>query len=220
MADKLMAASEQESKVLQSQNLIENAKEQIKAKREDEKEQKEIQAANHGLISTSRKPPHVIEGENAKAYVNHVIDKGAEFAETHKMMQDELERQKIKERKAVKEAIDNSPGASSHHLAAKTQSKKAGSDSEESSSESESSDEEDNKKVAHPQVKKAPPPKKAAPKPAPKPVQKLVSKPTTPKPAAKKSAPAKRSESSSSGSSSESDMDEEEAEAAAASRDR
>jgi hypothetical protein len=51
--------------------------------------------ANNGLIATNRKPAHVIEGENAKAYVEHVIDKGEEFAETHKQVQDELEKEKV-----------------------------------------------------------------------------------------------------------------------------
>jgi hypothetical protein len=45
---------------------------------------KDILLAKNGLIATDIKPPHVIEGENAKAYVDHVTEKGAEFAETHK----------------------------------------------------------------------------------------------------------------------------------------
>jgi hypothetical protein len=45
---------------------------------------KDILQAKTGFIVTDAKPAHVIEGENAKAYVNHVIEKGAEFAETHK----------------------------------------------------------------------------------------------------------------------------------------
>jgi hypothetical protein len=49
--------------------------------------------ANSGLISKSRTPVHVIEGENAKAYINHVITKSEEFAETHKQMQDQLEKE-------------------------------------------------------------------------------------------------------------------------------
>ena len=35
-------------------------------------------------MATDAKPAYVIEGENAKAYMNHVLEKGAEFAETHK----------------------------------------------------------------------------------------------------------------------------------------
>jgi hypothetical protein len=42
--------------------------------------------ANHGLIAKKKKPVHVIEGENAKAYIEHTINKSEEFAETHKQM--------------------------------------------------------------------------------------------------------------------------------------
>ena len=44
----------------------------------------DILLAKNGLIATDSKPAHVIEGENAKAYMNHVLEKGEEFAETHK----------------------------------------------------------------------------------------------------------------------------------------
>lgn len=65
--------------------------------------------ANNGLIAVSKKPAHVVDGENAKAYINHVIEKGEEFAETHKTMQDQLEKEKIAERKAAKEAFEANP---------------------------------------------------------------------------------------------------------------
>jgi hypothetical protein len=44
---------------------------------------KDILSYKNGLIATD-KPAHVIEGENTKAYMDHVLEKGAEFAETHK----------------------------------------------------------------------------------------------------------------------------------------
>ena len=145
VADKQIAAVEQQSKVLQSQNLIENAKEQIKAKKEDEKEMKEIMMANSGLIAQSNKRADVVDAENAKAYINHVIEKGKEFEETHKTMQDQLEKEKIAERKAVKEAFEANPKNTQHEpsKAKQTKQKKqSGSDTESSSSEDESSDDE------------------------------------------------------------------------------
>ena len=89
--------------------MIEKAKEQIKAKKDDEKELKEIRKANLGLITKKKTPPHVIEGENAKAYVEHTINKSEEFAETHKQRQDEEVKDKIREHKAAKEAFESNP---------------------------------------------------------------------------------------------------------------
>jgi hypothetical protein len=53
-----------------------------------------INAANGLTVQSNEKPDHVIEGENAKAYVNHVMAKSSELTVAHKQMQDELERQK------------------------------------------------------------------------------------------------------------------------------
>ena len=108
--------------------------------------------ANHGLIAMKKKPVHVIEGENAKAYIEHTINKSEEFAETHKQMQDELEKEKIAERKREKEAFENDPKNAQHQPEGKpaktklTKSKVSGSDSESESSDSESSDDESTQK--------------------------------------------------------------------------
>ena len=51
----------------------------------------------------------MIEGENAKAYVEHTINKSEEFAETHKQRQDEEVKDKIREHKAAKEAFESNP---------------------------------------------------------------------------------------------------------------
>ena len=108
--------------------------------------------ANHGLIAMKKKPVHVIEGENAKAYIEHTINKSEEFAETHKQMQDELEKEKIVERKREKEAFENDPKNAQHQPEGKpaktklTKSKASGSDSESESTDSESSDDESTQK--------------------------------------------------------------------------
>ena len=166
--------------------------------------------AKHGLKQNDGTiPQHVVEGENAKFYVEHVERQSQNIAESHKQMADLLEKEANMKRlreHAEKLALENNP-ENFHHSNEVQKHQEPGS---ESDSGSDSEDETQPAPVLA--AKKLPP--KPAPAPAPKP---------TPKPAAAPQKQQQRSQSASSSGSSgsesgDSDLDEEEAEAEAASR--
>ena len=161
--------------------------------------------AKHGLKQNDGTiPEHVLEGQNAKFYVEHVERQSQNIAESHKQMADLLEKEANMKRlreHAEKLAHENNP-ENFHHSNEVQKHQEPGS---ESDSGSDSEDETPPAPVLA--AKKLPP--KPAPKPAPKPVA----------PPQKQQRSQSASSSGSSGSESgDSDLDEEEAEAEAASR--
>lgn len=100
-----MEANDVKAKVAEDQKLAEKSSEKIKKKKEEAEELEEIEAAANGRrFETKRyKPPHVIEGENAKDYIKHTEQMQKDFHEEHKFVVDGIKQEKQDELNAERE---------------------------------------------------------------------------------------------------------------------
>lgn len=125
-SDKLQSdKKEQEfkSKSLENKDKVIKTVDQIAAKKEDDKQQKKASLASKGVLKSApiAKPAHVIEGENAEAYVKKTINEHEKNREIHKTPVDtrvyKTDHQVLKPLKDAEAAEKVTVSAKDQHLA-------------------------------------------------------------------------------------------------------
>merc|ERR1711907_314619 len=102
-----MEANDVKAKVAEDEKIAEKSSEKIKKNKEDAKELEEIEDAAMGKkftrVSTRYKPPHVVEGENAKEYIKHAEKQQRELFDEHKFIVDGLEQDRMAKLKSERD---------------------------------------------------------------------------------------------------------------------